>query len=655
MAETTNYKFQKPDKGILNWHQPLNNNFDAIDAQIKINEDAISVNAEAITAIETDVDQAKTDIINLSNAISSSQIDPIEVSNEISDLAGDGWIFTGGIGGFDLDNNGSIDANYTVRGNKELIDSHIANITNPHNVTLSQLGGSPSNHQHNKLVSPNSAINPVISTDNNGDVTIVGKIIVGGGQINGINISNLLSLTNNSIVNTLHRHSELVASDGSPDPALSVDASGRVGIGTTSPVEFLDVIGAVKIGNTTNTNTGTLRWTGSDFEGRIPSGWVSLTGVGIGGVPTSRTLTIQGTGAIDVSPATAQDLSANRSWTVTHVDTSSQASVDNSGATVIQDITLDDYGHVTALGSVALTLSTLGVTASSTEINQALSGIGVSVTAANLTSLTDDSIVNTLHRHSELVASDGSPDPALSIDANGNVGINIVSPDTKLHLFDSSPILKIESASSDFASGGVDFYKTSDTPASGDQLGVLNFYGTKDDLTQDLFASIIGISEDIVDGQLAGSLSFNVKINDVNTELLRLDGLQGDLYGPYGYGPGPGRASIVLNPSQADADLIYRSIFDQNTFFIDAVSGNVGIGTTTPDTELHVVGQIKQSVTSADVSNPPTDAELDALFTSPATVGDGWTVYIKDSNSDNFYRVVAMGTQWYTFTAVLAT
>ncbi len=41
----------------------------------------------------------------------------------------------------------------------------------------------------------------------------------------------LETLTNNSVANTLHRHTELVASDGSPDPALSVGAAGDVDIG----------------------------------------------------------------------------------------------------------------------------------------------------------------------------------------------------------------------------------------------------------------------------------------------------------------------------------------------------------------------------------------------------------------------------------------
>jgi hypothetical protein len=52
-------------------------------------------------------------------------------------------------------------------------------------------------------------------------------------------------LTDNSVVDTLHRHSKLVASDGSPDPALSVDKAGNVGIGTVDPKDKLDVRGTI--------------------------------------------------------------------------------------------------------------------------------------------------------------------------------------------------------------------------------------------------------------------------------------------------------------------------------------------------------------------------------------------------------------------------
>jgi len=51
---------------------------------------------------------------------------------------------------------------------------------------------------------------------------------------------------------------------------------------------------------------------------------------------------------------------SNETITIDHADTSSQPSVDNSGGTVIQDITLDGFGHVTAVGSKTLITSDIG-------------------------------------------------------------------------------------------------------------------------------------------------------------------------------------------------------------------------------------------------------------------------------------------------------
>jgi hypothetical protein len=52
------------------------------------------------------------------------------------------------------------------------------------------------------------------------------------------------------------------------------------------------------------------------------------------------------------------------SFTVDHTDTSTQTSVDNTGATVIQDVTLDGFGHVTGLASVAITPALIGAATS---------------------------------------------------------------------------------------------------------------------------------------------------------------------------------------------------------------------------------------------------------------------------------------------------
>ena len=64
-----------------------------------------------------------------------------------------------------------------------------------------------------------------------------------------------------------------------------IPATGSVGIGTTAPAEMLDVAGAVKLGGTAGVNAGTIRWTGSDFEGYDGSAWHSFTATGTGTVP----------------------------------------------------------------------------------------------------------------------------------------------------------------------------------------------------------------------------------------------------------------------------------------------------------------------------------------------------------------------------------
>jgi len=74
--------------------------------------------------------------------------------------------------------------------------------------------------------------------------------------------------------------------------------------------------------------------------------------------------------------------------TLSHADTSSQASVNNSGATVVQDVTVDTYGHVTGLGSKTMTLADLGYTGATnanyiTNNNQLTNGAGYTTFTAN--------------------------------------------------------------------------------------------------------------------------------------------------------------------------------------------------------------------------------------------------------------------------------
>jgi hypothetical protein len=56
-------------------------------------------------------------------------------------------------------------------------------------------------------------------------------------------------------------------------------SSGNVGIGNPNPVEKLDIDGAIKMQSTSNTNAGTIRWSGYDFEGYDGNEWLSLTNI----------------------------------------------------------------------------------------------------------------------------------------------------------------------------------------------------------------------------------------------------------------------------------------------------------------------------------------------------------------------------------------
>ena len=70
-----------------------------------------------------------------------------------------------------------------------------------------------------------------------------------------------------------------------------------------------------------------------------------------GGGANNSTITITAGGAMAGGGSFTLNQATNASITLAHADTSSQSSVNNSGLTFIQDITLDTYGHIIAIGS----------------------------------------------------------------------------------------------------------------------------------------------------------------------------------------------------------------------------------------------------------------------------------------------------------------
>ena len=74
----------------------------------------------------------------------------------------------------------------------------------------------------------------------------------------------------------------------------------------------------------------------------------------------------------------------NATRTISHADTSSQASVNNSGTTFIQDITLDGFGHITGINSASVSVSASGVGLGTTDDVQ-FDSLGIGTAASGTT------------------------------------------------------------------------------------------------------------------------------------------------------------------------------------------------------------------------------------------------------------------------------
>ena len=121
-----------------------------------------------------------------------------------------------------------------------------------------------------------------------------------------------------------------------------------------------------------------------------------------------------------------------------------------SFAATVQAKTWPDYSGITTSGitNTLLILDKTDTTDSAAgtvkEISQidffsgqtVASHADTSATGAELNTLTDDSMGDALHRHSELSAIDGTPDAVVKVDAVGEVGVNIPDPTSTFHVYE---------------------------------------------------------------------------------------------------------------------------------------------------------------------------------------------------------------------------
>ncbi len=141
-----------------------------------------------------------------------------------------------------------------------------------------------------------------------------------------------ISITTDSVNDTITINADDTFVDWSeiqnkPDPVITVTLEGDItGTANTTLTDLTS--GTITLSTTISSNSVEL---GTDTTGNYMS---EVT---------------QGDGII-VSHTPGEGSSA----TISHADTSSQGSVDNTNGTVIQDIALDGFGHITSIGSVNL-------------------------------------------------------------------------------------------------------------------------------------------------------------------------------------------------------------------------------------------------------------------------------------------------------------
>ena len=239
----------------------------------------------------------------------------------------------------------------------------------------------------------------------------------------------------------------------------SVNGSGRTYIQDVTLDAYGHVTGLATATETVvNTDTNTTDWRVQNSGGTQQFAVSAAEGVRFAGSGATSVAFDASTQKITIS-STDTNTDTNTTYsagsglslsgtTFSHTDTSSQASVDNSGATVIQDVTLDGYGHVTALGSHTLTLANLGYTGATnanyiTNNNQLTNGAGYTTNVGDITGVTAGTNLN-----------GGGTSGAVTLNLDSTIDVTEVHLGSEVQLRESTDradLLQITSATSTWA------------------------------------------------------------------------------------------------------------------------------------------------------------------------------------------------------------
>lgn len=244
------------------------------------------------------------------------------------------------------------------------IDLNNAGITNTGVIggvtTISASSGLTLQASADSFIELNGATNQLLTIRNTDALAVVAVNIEGGvtaasfvGAGSGITLLNAGNISSGTLDNN-----RLSANVGLIDTAQTY---------TARPTFSSGII----IGNTAATTAGTIRWTGSDFEGYEGSAWVSLTSGGGGGGTSDSTTTIKPADEIITSATVLQDddhlyfaIGANENWAFKFVvQANSPVAADLQFAVTAPSGAICDVSVVDAQG--AMSAANLGCGASS--------------------------------------------------------------------------------------------------------------------------------------------------------------------------------------------------------------------------------------------------------------------------------------------------
>ena len=166
-----------------------------------------------------------------------------------------------------------------------------------------------------------------------------------------------------------------------------------------------------------------------------------------------------------------------------------------------------------------------------------------------------------------------------SIIENGFMGLGLSTPLAPLHVQYSAAgeMLRLESTDAGGALGPiVGLYRNSASPAAGDNLGAINFYGEDTAGNITTFAAIESETYGVSNGAEAGRLHFKV---------CQSASLVSRFYMNFG--------ETVVNESSENIDFRVESNDNANMIFVDAGSNEVGIGTGNPGATFDVAGSAR--------------------------------------------------------------